>query len=101
MSHRKMDPSVVEKLRREAVRHLRFVIGLYRIQLSNGRHFLHEHPETATSWSDPATLDLLSMPKVSSVVSDQCEYSLLTPGPGGVPMAAKNQLDGPHLRLTC
>ena len=89
MNHRKMDPSVVEKLRREAVRHLRFVIGLYRIQLSNGRHFLHEHPETATSWSDPAMLDLLSLPKVSSVVSDQCEYGLLTPGPGGVPMAAK------------
>ena len=33
MNHRKMDPSRVEELRKEAVRHLRFVIGLYRIQL--------------------------------------------------------------------
>ena len=89
MNHRKMDPEVVEKLRKEAVRHLRFVIGLYGIQISNGRHFLHEHPETATSWSDPAMVALLAMPKVSSVVSDQCEYGLLTPGPGGVPMPAK------------
>ena len=89
MNHRKMDPEVVEKLRKEAVRHLRFVIGLYGIQLSNGRHFLHEHPETATSWLDPAMVDLLAMPKVSCVVSDQCEYGLLTPGPGGVPMPAK------------
>jgi hypothetical protein len=89
MNHRKMDPVVVEKLRKEAVRHLRFVIGLYGIQVANGRHFLHEHPETATSWSDPAMVALLSLPKVSSVVSDQCEYGLLTPGPGGIPMAAK------------
>ena len=89
MNHRKMDPAVVDKLRREAVRHLRFVIGLYGIQISNGRHFLHEHPETAASWYDPAMVALLAMPKVSSVVSDQCEYGLLTPGPGGVPMPAK------------
>ena len=89
MNHRKMDPAVVEKRRKEAVRHLRFVIGIYMIQISNGRHFLHEHPETASSWADPAMVDLLSLPKVSSVVSDQCEYGLLTPGPGGVPMAAK------------
>ena len=71
------------------MRHLRFVIGLYGIQISNGRHFLHEHPETAASWYDPAMVALLAMPKVSSVVSDQCEYGLLTPGPGGVPMPAK------------
>ena len=89
MNHRKMHPDEVEKRRKEAVRHLRFVVGLYMIQLTNGRHFLHEHPETASSWSDPSILELLSMPRVSSVVSDQCEYGLLTPGPGGVPMPAK------------
>ena len=49
MIHRKVDPDVVEKLRKEAVRLLRPVIGLYAIQVSNERHFLHGHPETATS----------------------------------------------------
>ena len=89
MNLRKMDPAKVKKLRREAVRHLRFVVGPYRLQLDGGRHFLHEHPETATSWVDPAMLRLLKLPKVGTTVSDQCEYGLLTPGPNGEPMAAK------------
>ena len=89
MNHRKMDPNVVEELRKEAVRHLRFVIGLYKIQLDGGRHFLHEHPETATSWNDPSMNKLLKEKRVSTTVSDQCEYGLLTPGPEGAPIAAK------------
>ena len=71
------------------MRHLRFVIGLYKIQLDGGRHFLHEHPETATSWNDPSMNKLLKEKRVSTTVSDQCEYGLLTPGPEGAPIAAK------------
>ena len=41
LNHKKMDPHVVEELRQEAVQHLRFVIGLYKLQLGGGRHFLH------------------------------------------------------------
>ena len=89
MNHRKMNPDLVEELRREAVKHLRFVIGLYKIQLDGGRHFLHEHPETATSWMDPSMIKLLNEKRVGTTVSDQCEYGLLTPGPNGKPMAAK------------
>lgn len=89
MNHRKIKPEVVEELRIEAVRHLRFVIGLYKIQLDGGRHFLHEHPETATSWIDPSMIKLLTLNKDSTVVSDQCMYGLLTPGPDGAPMPAK------------
>ena len=59
MNHKKMDPQVAEELRREAVRHLRFVIGIYKIQLEGGRHLLHEHPEPATSWKDDAMVRLL------------------------------------------
>ena len=39
MNHRKMDPAVVEKRRKEAVRHLRFVIGINMIQISKGAAF--------------------------------------------------------------
>ena len=88
MNQKKMDPQVVEELRREAVRHLRFVIGIYKIQLEGGRHFLHEHPESATSWKDDAMVGLLRRPRVSTTVSDQCEYGLLTPGPNGEPTPA-------------
>ena len=86
---RKMHPERVEKLRQEAVKHLHFVAGLYRLQLSEGRHFLHEHPATATSWSDPWIERLLKHPRVSSVISDQCEYGLLTPDAHGMPTPAK------------
>ena len=73
-----MKPEVVEELRAEAVKHLIFVIGLYEIQFDGGRHFLHEQPQSATSWSDPRMQKLLNERKVSTTVSDQ-----LTPGPDG------------------
>ena len=101
MNHRKMDPVHVEELRKEAVRHVRFVISLYKIQFDGGRHFLHEHPETATSWADPSMTKLLNEKRVSTTVSDQCEYGLLTPGPNGEPMAAnkptKWMSSSPHM----
>lgn len=89
INHRKMDPDRVEALRKEAVMHLHFVIGIYKLQLDGGRHFLHEHPAGATSWADEWMQRLMEHPKVSSVVSDQCEYGLLTPNGDGVPTPAK------------
>ena len=53
LNHKKTNPKVVEERRKEAVKHLRFDIGLYKIQLDGNRHVLHEHPGTATSWMDP------------------------------------------------
>ena len=89
INHRKMDPDRVEALRKEAVMHLHFVIGIYKLQLDGGRHFLHEHPAGATSWADEWMQRLMEHPKVSSVVSDQCEYGLLTTNGDGVPTPAK------------
>ena len=80
---------MVESKRREAVVHLRFVIGLYKIQIDAGRHFLHEHPETATSLKDPMMEKLLREKQALTTVSDQCEYGLSTPGPNGGPLPAK------------
>ena len=41
-----------EKAKRlkEAKEHLRFVAELYKLQVEQGRIFLHEHPKEATSW---------------------------------------------------
>ena len=89
INHRKMAPERVEELRREAVKHLHFVIGLYRIQIEAGRHFLHEHPDTATSWTDPWMERLMQHGRISTVTSDQCEYGLLTPNEDGIPTPAK------------
>ena len=104
LNHRKMDPARVEELRREAIKHLHSVIGLYRLQVDAGRHFLHEHPAGASSWKDPRMERLMEHPKISSVVSDQCEYGLLTPNDDGLPTPAKKPTrwmsSSPHM-LKC
>ena len=43
----------VEEALAEGRMHLHFVLSLYALQLKEGRHSLHEHPETATSRRDP------------------------------------------------
>ena len=84
-----MPPDKVAAQIAEGRMHLRFVIKLYDLQLSEGRHYLHEHPAQATSWSDQHMLRLLRHPKSRVVTSDQCEYGLVTPNADGVPTPAK------------
>ena len=84
-----MAPERVKAILNEDRRHLHFVISLYKIQLNEGRHFLHEHPHGASSWGDIHMKRLLNHPGVNSVVSDQCQYGLLTPGPEGKLLPAK------------
>ena len=69
--------------------HLRFVISLYCIQLAAGRHFSSGAPCGAQSWKDYHMVKLLDDYKIETVISHQCKYGLLTPGPGGVPAPAK------------
>ena len=84
-----MDPAKVSAYLQEGRTHLNFVIKLYNIQLDEGRHFLHEHPDQATSWSEPGMIKLMEHHRTVNVTSDQCEYGLLTPGPNGQPTPAK------------
>ena len=70
----------------EGRKHLRFVIALYRLQLAEGRHFLHEHPQSASSWKDPWMEALLKHPRVSTTIGHQCMYGLTSKGPDGKEM---------------
>ena len=85
----KMDPDRVARIMKEAKAHLHFVIYLYHIQLAEGRHFLHEHPQGATSWKDPRVLRFLKHPKVGTTVADQCMYGLTTKDANGKEVKAK------------
>ena len=62
-----------------------FALEIYDLQLKAGRHFLLEHPATATSWQEPGMQDLCSRPGVSVMVGDQCRYGLQARGKDGVP----------------
>ena len=51
-----MDPAKWDALYQWALRHILFCLELYRIQLRAGRHVLHEHPNSASSWHLPELL---------------------------------------------
>ena len=89
LNFKNMHPDRVKAILKEGRRHLHFVISLYKIQIDAGRHFLHEHPAGARSWIDLQMQRLLSHPRVSSVVSDKCQYGLTTPGNDGEFLPAK------------
>lgn len=80
-----------EKQRRwcEAVEHMAFAVKLYRLQLEQGRFFLHEHPEKASSWGLKEIEKLGREVGVSITVIDQCMYGLTTWGMNGKRMKAK------------
>ena len=62
---------------------LGFSVEIYWLQLGAGRHFLHEHPVTASSWHQPIVLELRRDERVGEIVGDQCRYGLRTVGPHG------------------
>ena len=49
----KRDEGVFTKRLENAKRHIRFCIELYMMQVNGGRFFLHEHPDSASSWQMP------------------------------------------------
>ena len=62
---------------------------VYRQQLCGGRHFLHEHPETARSWADEQIQGILNDPAVGSVVGHQCMYGQTAPTANGERLPAR------------
>ncbi len=75
--------------RRTAEVLLTFAAAVYKMQVLAGRHFLHEHPAGATSWSHPSMTRLLATSGVGAVVAHQCAYGLQSSTPGGGRAPAK------------
>ena len=69
----KRSPDEIRRLRARAMVHLEFCARLYRLQLEEGRYFLHEHPMTSRSWQEPCIRSLLELGQVDRVVCDQCQ----------------------------
>ena len=79
MNYPKMDKERVRLLIEQGRRHLAFMVSLYKTQLLRGAHFLHEHPASALSWSEPGIAALARHPLIHCVVAGQCQYGLVTP----------------------
>ncbi len=68
------DPEVVRREHVRAMVHLEFMCELYREQADAGRYFLHEHPATATSWTEECVEKVLEVDGVETDVGDRCRY---------------------------
>ena len=69
-----------EKFEKEMIiarKHIQFCIELYTTQMNGGRYFLHEHPESATSWSLKEVVELAAREGVEMTVCDMCAYGMV------------------------
>ena len=54
-------------------RHLEFCMSLYEIQWREGRYFLHEHPESASSWQEECVRRMFKRQGVIRVVGGNAD----------------------------
>eukprot|EP00973_Karenia_brevis_P070567 9809664-Karenia_brevis.AAC.1 len=60
----------------QAIVHLNFCMQLYKIQINAGRHILHEHPLSATSWQLPSVEEVMRQYGVISTYVNMCAYGM-------------------------
>ena len=89
VNHARMPAEVVQQRFAYARRHPEFVTQLYKIQAQFGRHFLHEHPGSASSWQESCIKKVFNIPGVQRVVGDQCHCGLMSRDNGGQGFARK------------
>ena len=68
--------------------HINFCTKLYKMQLDEGRLFLHEHPAGASSWSLPSVAEMSRLNNVHTVIADQCMFGLVTKAKDGQGVAS-------------
>ena len=82
-----------EKFEKEMIiarKHIQFCIELYTIQMNGGRYFLHEHPESATSWSLKEVVELAAREGVEMTVCDMCAYGMMIEDDQGEALVEKS-----------
>ena len=79
----------VEEAKRQATVHLQFCAAMYREQLRQGRYSVHEHPDTATSWSAPCIESLANRPEVAVARADMCMFGMTSSDKDGEAPAKK------------
>jgi hypothetical protein len=86
LNYRRMQPETVRRKKAEAKVLLGFAMEIYELQLKAGRHFLHEHPASASSWSEPRMMALMKRRGVGGVVAHMCQFGMETrSGSGSLP----------------
>ena len=73
----KRDETLFQKRLAVAKNHVKFCVEVYRMQIQAGRFFLHEHPDSSTSWQMPEVVSLQMMEEVYVNVCDMCAYGMV------------------------
>ena len=64
----------------EGIRHMDFMVKLYRKQVEGDRVFIHENPAHAKSWALPGIKKMMRELGVDVIETDQCMFGLKTWG---------------------
>jgi len=67
-------------------------LAVYRWQLSRGCYFLHQHPDSASSWELPEVRAMMSRPGAQVTKTDACVFGMKAVDASGV--------EGPIKKLT-
>lgn len=70
-------PQQAAEVRERGRVHLNNSVRLYEGQMRNHLYFLHEHPKTATSWSESSVRDLASRKGVYYVEGPMCRWGMV------------------------
>ena len=84
----KCKPAYAKTLR-DGLSHLRLMCRVYEYQQQQGRLFLHEHPDGASSWGTGAMQRILALPGVMRVYVDECMYGQEVSSKGRTGLAMK------------
>ena len=85
----KMEKEDIKNRMKEARKHLRFCVEVYKHQIENGRYYLHEHPMHAKSWKEPMIKRMILKEKAIIAKIDQCQYGLKIKDREGTALAKK------------
>ncbi|MBN71658.1 MAG: hypothetical protein CME32_20555 [Gimesia sp.] len=89
LSKNRRDKAKFERKFEEAKQHIKFCEEVYKMQVKEGRFFMHEHPNSASSWNMPEMIRLAAMEGVEITTCDMCAYGLKTIDDEGEALAEK------------
>ena len=77
MNFARMRKEDVERVIEHGTKHLEFCMRLYKLQHEQGLYFLHEHPEKATSWTNPVVEEVMRLKGVRKVIGHMCAFGMV------------------------
>ena len=76
LNQAKMEDTKWQAMMGKGVRHMLFAIKIHRILAKSWRVFLHEHPQSASSWRLPEMVSLMEDLKITKTATHMCRFGM-------------------------